>query len=206
MSVTLILIVITIIASFFAWKNVSFLEKWMFNPFKVYHDKQLHRFVTSGFIHNDYIHLFFNMFTFYFFGESVEQTYQVIFNENGKWYFLFLYLAGMIISDIPSLIKHKDQPQYNSLGASGGVAAVVFSSILFYPTNNIYIMAILPVPGFVLGILFLIYSYYQGKKMAGNVNHDAHFFGAVFGILFTIITVPDVLGHFIDELSQFNIF
>lgn len=206
LTVTIIIIIVTVAASFYAWKNTGIFQRWLLNPYQVKHRKQYGRFITSGLIHNDYIHLFFNMFTLYFFGRYIESAYSAYFGAMGIFYYVFLYLAGIIISDLPTFFKYKDQPHYNSLGASGGVAAVVFSSIIINPTSNIYIMGILPLPGFVLGILFLIYSYYQGKKMADNINHDAHFYGAVFGILFTALLNPEFISSFINQIGNFSFF
>jgi membrane associated rhomboid family serine protease len=204
--ITIVIIGINVATSFYAWNNKSVLEKWMFNPYQVRTSRQFYRFITSGFIHNDYIHLLFNMFTLYFFGRVIEYAYQVYFGTAGIVYYLVLYLVGIVVADLPTYFKHKEQPYYNSLGASGGVAAVVFSSIIINPTSNIYIMGILPLPGFVLGILFLIYSYFQARKSSSNINHDAHFYGAVFGILFTLILNPAFILSFFDQVANFRLF
>ena len=206
MTLTLIIIAITVLTSIYAWKNEGILHKWIFNPYQIVENNEYHRFITSGFIHNDYTHLFFNMFTLYFFGTQIEQTYSALFGNDGFIYFILLYLASIIISDIPSFIKHRHNPNYNSLGASGGVAALVFSSIIFYPTANIWIFGIIPIPGFILGLLFIIYSYYEGKKARGRINHDAHLFGALFGILFTVVIEPRVINSFINQIGNFQIF
>jgi membrane associated rhomboid family serine protease len=202
-SATIILIIVTVLASLYAWKNPETMQKWIFNPYQISTNKQYHRFVTSGFIHNDYTHLFFNMFTFFFFGRSIESVFRYYFGDIGIVYFLALYILGIIISDIPTFVKHRNDIHYNALGASGGVSAIVFSWILFFPTQNIYIMALLPIPGFVLGLLFIVYSYYQGKKEGSRVNHDAHLYGAIFGIIFTVLFVPNVIPNFLSQLSGF---
>ncbi len=206
MTISYILIGITLIASFYAWNNHSIFHKWIFNPYQVSQKKQYFRFITSGFIHSDYIHLFFNMFTFYFFSRAIEVTFLQLFGVLGIVYFLILYLVGIIVSDIPTYLRHKNNPGYNSLGASGGVASVVFSYILFFPTENLYLFAVVPIPGFILGILFIIYSYYKGNSTGDNINHDAHLYGALFGLVFTIILKPEVINSFIEQLSHFNPF
>lgn len=206
LSLNLILIIVTVLTSLYAWNNESVMRNWIFNPYIVRKKKQFHRFITSGFIHNDYIHLFFNMFTMYFFGESIERTYLSIYGGAGAFYFLALYFLGILISDLPTYFKHRHNPGYNSLGASGGVSAIIFSWIIFYPTQSIYIWGLLPLPGFLLGVLFLVYSYYEGKRLGGRINHDAHLFGALFGIVFTIVTVPAVIGSFFDQLMRFDFF
>ena len=119
---------------------------------------------------------------------------------------LILYLTGIIVSDIPTFLKYQDMPNYNSLGASGGVAAVVFSSIIFDPLNPIYFLFIpFGIPGFVLGILYLMYSYYQGQRMSDNINHDAHLFGAIFGLIFTIVLRPEVVVSFMQQIKNWSL-
>lgn len=206
MSITLIIIIITVIASFYAWSNPNIQQKWIFSPYIVQTNNEYQRFVTSGFIHADQMHLLFNMFTLYFFGELIEDVYQYYFGNLGLVLFVILYIAGIIISDIPTFIKHKNTPHYRALGASGGVAAVVFSSIMFFPLNEICLFAILCLPGFILGILYIIYSFFQGKRMADNINHDAHLYGAAFGIVFSIIIDPAVIGRFFDQVLSFSMF
>ena len=206
MSITLIIIIITVIASFYAWKNPHIQHKWIFSPYIVSTNNEYQRFVTSGFIHADQMHLLFNMFTLYFFGELIESVYQHYFGNFGLVLFVLLYIAGIVISDIPTFIKHKNDPHYRALGASGGVAAVVFSSIMFFPLNKIYIFGIIGIPGFILGILYIIYSFYQGKKMADNINHDAHLYGAAFGIVFSVIIDPAVIGRFFEQVMSYRMF
>lgn len=206
MTITIIIIAVTVAASFYAWNNQNIMSKWIFNPYQVSHHHQYYRFITSGFIHNDHIHLLFNMFTFYFFGRAIEQTYTALYGTAGMVFFVILYLVSIIIADLPTFFRHKNEPNYNSLGASGGVAAIVFSFILFFPTENLYLFAFLPIPGFLLGVLFIVYSYYAGKKSATNINHDAHLFGALFGIVFTILIEPNVLSRFADQMKDFQLF
>jgi membrane associated rhomboid family serine protease len=146
------------------------------------------------------------MFTFFFFGRLIEQLYTYVLGESGPLYFLALYLLGIVVSDIPSILKHNDNPHYNSLGASGGVSAVVFSSILFLPTNPSCLYGIICIPGFILGVLYLIYSYYEGKRMADNVNHHAHLVGALFGVVVSIFIQPTVIITFFQEVINYRFF
>lgn len=207
MSLSIILIVITVAASIYAWNHQDKYYKWMMNPYSVVHKNQYYRMITSGFIHNGYVHLLFNMITLYFFGDVIERIFQYYYGGKGILYFLLLYFLGMVIADIPSIIKYRDNPNYNSLGASGAVSAVVFASILFNPTAKICVfLPILCLPGFIFGILFLIYSYYQGKRMADNINHDAHLWGALFGVVFSIILQPRVVVSFFDQILNYKIF
>jgi membrane associated rhomboid family serine protease len=206
MTISYIIIAITLLSSFYAWKNHNIFHNWIFNPYQVSTNKQYYRFITSGFIHSSYTHLFFNMFTFYFFSRAIETTFNQLYGSLGIVYFLILYLVGIIVSDIPTFLRHRNNPGYNSLGASGGVSSIVFSYILFFPTQNLYLFALIPIPGFILGLLFVIYSYYKGNSTGDKINHDAHLYGALFGLVFTIIIEPNIISHFIDQLSNFSLF
>ncbi|WP_439880859.1 rhomboid family intramembrane serine protease [Pontibacter sp. MBLB2868] len=207
MSVTIILIIITVGISLYAFQNQDLMHKWIFQPYAVQRDNSWYRFLTSGFLHADFTHLFFNMFTLYFFGDVVEQTFDIIFGPGtGMLIYLLIYVGGIIISDIPTFFKHRNDPSYRALGASGGVAAVVFSSILFYPTQDICLYAVLCVPGFILGVLYVVYSYFSGKKMGDNINHDAHLYGAIYGFLLTLALVPQSLPNFFSEISNWRLF
>lgn len=207
MSVTLILIIITVGISLYAWQNESLMHKWIFQPYAVQRDNSWYSFLTSGFLHADMMHLFFNMFTLFFFGQAVEQTFMVIFGaETGILLYLLIYLGGIIISDIPTYFKHRNDPPYRALGASGGVASVVFSSILFYPTNDICLYGLLCIPGFILGVLYVLYSYYSGKRMGDNINHDAHLYGAVYGFVLSLVLVPQALPSFFEQIGNWRLF
>ncbi|MHA6248611.1 rhomboid family intramembrane serine protease [Pontibacter sp. CAU 1760] len=207
MSVTLILIIITVGISFYAWQNEGLMHKWIFQPYAVQRDNSWYRFLTSGFLHADMTHLFFNMFTFFFFGQAVERTFSVIFGaETGILLYLLIYIGGIIVSDIPTFFKHRNDPPYRALGASGGVAAVVFSSILFYPTQDICLYGLLCIPGFILGVLYVMYSYFSGKKMGDNINHDAHLYGAVYGFVLSLILVPAALPSFVQQIGSWRLF
>ena len=205
-SITFIIIGITVVVSLLAWNKPELMQRWIFNPHRIQTHREYHRFLTSGFIHQDYMHLLFNMLTLYFFGTLIEQVYTYYYGESGVWIYVTLYLTAIVISSITTYFKHRDNPAYNSLGASGGVAAIVFSSILFNPTNQILLFFVIPIPGFILGALFLIYSYQQSQQMRGRINHDAHFLGAVFGVIFTIVLQPQVLNSFIDQIAQYRLF
>ncbi len=201
MSITLIIIVVTVLASLYAWNNASIMQKWIMNPYAVNTRKEYYRFVTSGLIHNDYTHLFFNMLTLYFFGEAIERVYKSLFGLTlGSVLYVIFYVVAVIVSDIPTYMKHKNQPHYNSLGASGGVSGVLFASILFFPLNSVCVFFALCIPGFIFGILYMMYSYYMAERGGDNINHDAHIYGAVFGVVFTIIIAPVVLSSFPQQI------
>ncbi|WP_422360914.1 rhomboid family intramembrane serine protease [Reichenbachiella sp.] len=206
MSWTIIIIIVNVAVSYMGFQNHNLQYKLTMNPVAILRHGQWYRVVTSGFIHSNWAHLGFNMFTFYFFGRLVEQIFIALKGNLGGIYFVVFYLLGIVISDLPSLLKHKDHPHYNSLGASGGVAAVVFCSILFFPMEEICLYGFICLKGFILGALYLIYSYTKGKQISDNVNHDAHLIGAVFGLVFSVMIEPRVLGSFIKQISEWNPF
>ena len=207
MSVTLIIIVATVIISVMAWNNYSLMNRWIMNPYQVANRGQYYRLLTSGFLHADWGHLLFNMFTLYFFGGLIEQIFNMLFGASAPIYLIGFYVAGIIVSDIPTFLKHRTNPAYNSLGASGGVSAILFAAIMFTPLTKISLMFIpIGIPGFIFGLLYLAYSYYESRQGRGNVNHDAHLYGALFGILFMIAAYPPVLSSFFEQIAGWRLF
>lgn len=205
-SITVLIIIVTVGISLAAFNRAEVFQKSLMNPFMVFHKKQYWRLITSGFIHGSYIHLGFNMFTFYFFGSLVEQVFGQILGGWGIVVFILFYLSAIVISDLPVAWKKKDQINYNSLGASGAVSAMVFASIIYFPLNKIYLFAIIGIPGFILGILYILYSYFQGKNMSDNINHEAHLYGAVYGAIFSILVYPPAAPGFVEQILNFRIF
>jgi len=190
-----IIFVFTIVTSLYAFYDNSVYGKFMLHPYSVSKGNSIYTLITSGLIHADWMHLFFNMFTFYAFAFTLERLM-------GSWQFGLLYFLGLILSDIPTVFKHKDNFNYNSLGASGAVSAVLFSYILFNPMSKIYIMFIpIGIPAVVFGFLYLIYCAYASRNSRDHINHDAHFFGALTGLIFTIIFVPGIIQNFISVLT-----
>jgi membrane associated rhomboid family serine protease len=206
MNITYIIIGVTVAVSFYAFNKPEITRGLIMNPYLVNFRGQYYRFITSGFIHKDHMHLLFNMIALYFFGPIVEQVFQVVFGPMGALYYILLYVLALVVSDIPSFFKHRINPGYNSLGASGAVSAVVFAFILFLPLEKICLYFVLCVNGFILGIIYLIYSYYQGRKGGGLVNHDAHLYGSLFGLIFCIVLYPQSLVLFIEQIKNFRIF
>jgi membrane associated rhomboid family serine protease len=150
--------------------------------------------ITSGFVHGSISHLLFNMFTLFFFGPILE-TYI------GEIQFLGLYFTGLIASSLPSLIRHKDDPQYATLGASGAVEAVLFGFILLFPLEPLYLMFIpIPIPSLLFGVAFIGYSIYASKK-EGRINHEAHIAGAAWGIFYMLAFVPNTIDHVLSMLG-----
>ena len=199
-NITLYIIAITSIISITGFRNGRLVDELIFWPPAITKKHQYYRFITCGLIHADYMHLIFNMLTLYFFGTVMEAHYQGILGLQ-KWYYLALYIGALIVSNIPTYLKHTNDYNYRSLGASGAVSAVLFAFILLQPWQQILVL-VFPIPAIIYGGLFLVYSVYMSKKGGGNVNHDAHFYGALFGILFTIAVRPDVLDIFLNELKH----
>lgn len=206
MSLTLILIILTVGISWYAWQNPSLLDKWVMDPVRVSKYNEYYRFITSGFIHADAGHLIFNMFSLYFFGEAMEMFLGQIFGSNGTIYYLALYIAGIIVSDIPTFLKHRKNSGYKSLGASGGVSALLFAFILLAPLQKVCLYFAICIPGFIFGLIYLAYSFYESRKMGGQVNHDAHIYGAIFGILFMAVVLPETVPNFFAQIASWRLF
>lgn len=201
--ITWIIIGTTALVSYMAFQNPALMEKLQFNAALIVHRKQYYRLLSHAFIHVGWTHLLVNMLVLYFFGPHVENFFGYFFGNKATLYFLILYIGGIIISNAWSLIKHKNNYYYNAVGASGAVSAVLFTFIFLNPWEMLYLFAIVPIPGIVFAIGYLIYSYQMGKRKADNVAHDAHFLGAVFGFVFPLILKPDLFNRFIDLLPVF---
>ena len=201
---TIILIAITCVISVLSFNNSDLFSKLMLNPFRVYHQKEYYRLITHGFVHADWMHLIVNMLVFYSFGNVVEYNFQLLEKagilHNANLWFIGFYLAGIVISSLTTMFKHKDHEFYNSVGASGAVSAILFCSIFFSPLGKILLFAVIPIPGIIFGPLYLAYCYYMSKRNADNINHDAHFIGAVFGFLFPLMIRFSLYNIFIENL------
>ncbi len=205
--ITISLIAIISLISISAFSKPDLLAKLIFNPYSVKNRSEYYRFLSSGFIHGSWGHLLFNMFTFYFFGSNVENIYRYKFGmvEGGILYVL-IFMSGIVVSEIPTYLKHKNFAGYNSLGASGGVSSILFISILYFPLESICLYGILCLPGFILGILYLIYSAYSDKQQGDNINHSAHFTGAAFGLVIAIAIEPVSALNFVSQILEFRLF
>lgn len=191
LSITLVIIIATVVISLAAFNNSKVLNDLIFYPPAIHYQKQYYRFITSGFIHGDYVHLIFNMLSFYFFGPAVEELFIRIFDPStGRVLYLLLYFSALIVCLLPTYAKNKDNNHYMGLGASGAVSAVIFAAIMFQPQLKIGFLFIpfIHIPGFLFGPLFLVISAYLGKKGGSNINHSAHIWGALYGVAFVIIT------------------
>ena len=199
-NITISIIFLTTVISLAGFRYGKVVDELIFWPPAINKQHQYYRFITCGLIHADYMHLIFNMLTLYFFGTIMEYHYQGVLGLQ-RWYYLALYIGALIVSNIPTYLKHRNDYNYRSLGASGAVSAVLFAFILLSPWERIYVI-VFPIPAIIYGGLFLFYSAYMSRKGGDNVNHDAHFYGALFGILFTIAIRPGVLDIFLNELKH----
>nr|WP_294876426.1 rhomboid family intramembrane serine protease [uncultured Pedobacter sp.] len=189
-----IIFVFTIITSIYAFNDPGLFGKFMLHPYSVSRKHKVYTLVTSGLIHADWMHLIFNMMTFFFFAFQLEAMI-------GSWQFGVVYFMGLILSDIPSVIKHKNDMWYNSLGASGAISAVLFSYILFQPFSSMIIFPLpIPIWAIIFGPLYLLYCVYASRQSRDNINHDAHFFGALAGLIVTVLIVPGAIPHFLSQI------
>jgi membrane associated rhomboid family serine protease len=195
-AVPLTILGVTVIMSLIALHNPLKMGQWVLSPYIINQNGSYSRFITSGLIHADYGHLFFNMISFYFFAFALEE-------QLGPVRFAVLYFASMIFADIPTFIKYKNNPSYASLGASGAVSAVIFGYILYYPMNKIYIMFVpMGIPAFIFAILYLAYCIWAAKRHLGNINHSAHFWGALSGVALVLIHEPLALKNCIEQIRS----
>lgn len=190
MTLTYALIGITSIISLIAlYVDRRILNIGMLIPHRVVNEKTWYELLTAGFLHANFGHLAVNMFVLFFFGLVLESNL-------GGGQFLSLYISGLLVSSIPSMLNHRDDPQYATLGASGGVESVLFGFIFLFPTESIYFILLpIPIPAWIFGLLFLAYSVYESKKGRGNINHEAHIAGAVWGILYLLFFTPNSIDH-----------
>jgi len=199
LSITIGIIIITCLVSFTAFSSEKIMDDLIMYPVEVKAKNQWYRFITSGLLHGDWMHLIFNMVTLLMFGQFVESGCEQL---SGKWMYLVLYFGGMVVADIPSYLKHQNDYNYRSLGASGAVSAVVFTGILFDPTNKIGFFFIPPIiPAYIFGPLYLLYCIYSAKQSNDNINHDAHLWGALFGLVFPLALHPFLFQRMIGLIT-----
>ncbi len=185
--VSVVIMMLTIAASLAAFFVPGFGETSILEPWRIARAQRLHTLITGNLIHANIPHLAFNMLSFYFFAPPLEHIV-------GSTIFLFIYVGSMLIADIPSILRYKNEPEYKTLGASGAVSGVIFSMILFYPTMRMGLFLLPPIiPAWLFGPLYLAYSFYASRQMSDNINHDAHIWGALGGMLCTIVFVPQSL-------------
>jgi membrane associated rhomboid family serine protease len=188
LNITIIIIIVTALVSIGGFSNQKIIEDLIFYPPAVSQRNQWYRFFSCGLIHADVGHLIFNMLSLYLFGDFVEKNFEIIFGDNGKWFYLFMYISSLLVCLLPTYFKNRDNYQYRSLGASGAVSAVVFAGLMVAPYVEVGFFILPPIiPGFIFGPLYLLISVWLDRRGGGNINHSAHFWGAIYGVLFIII-------------------
>lgn len=217
LSITLILVVVNTAVSLIAFSNESLMRKSLFNPYLVVQNNEWHRVLAHAFVHGNLIHLLFNMYVLYQFGQLIETiftsadvfarlfpTLEFWGVSRGKLYFVLLYFGGLLAATLPAFRKHSDNPHYNSLGASGAVSAVVLGIIILLPTMSLYLFFIpIPIPAFVIGGAYLVYEYFMSKRMSTGIAHDAHLWGGLFGLVFLLLIKPAFGLHFIQSIAAY---
>jgi membrane associated rhomboid family serine protease len=199
----IIILVVTIAVSIACFYNAELFHRLKFNAWLIRERKQNYRFLSYGLVHAGWMHLAINMFVLYSFGNHVEAAFKMIFGPaKGLLNYGMLYVGGIIFATLLDFGKQKNNPYYDAVGASGAVAAVLFSSIILMPTSSLFVFPIpFPVPAWLFGILYIAYSVWMGKKGNDNIGHNAHLLGAVYGILFTIVMKPALFGLFLKNLG-----
>jgi membrane associated rhomboid family serine protease len=200
LSINILIVAATVLVSWLAFNRPRLLDRLILWPPAIERQRQYDRLLTHGFIHADWMHLAFNMITLWSFGGVVEATFAA--NGIGTAGFLGFYLSAIVVAILPSYLRHLHDARYRSLGASGGVAAVLFASILFNPWSKLIIFPIpLPVPAILFAVLYVGYSIWMDRRGGDNINHSAHLVGGAYGIAFTLLAVPGSLGHFLRQLG-----
>lgn len=192
-----LLIIVTAAVSIVCFNKYQLFEHLSLKPYRVVQHQEWWRIITHGFVHADWIHLLVNMFTFWSFGGYIETAFEYL--GFGKWAFLTLYFGGMIAASISDIIRYRNAEWYTSIGASGAVSAVLFAAIFLNPWDKILLFAVIPIPGILFGVLYLAYCQYMARQGGDNINHNAHFYGAVFGFVFPILLEPRLLQMFLSH-------
>jgi membrane associated rhomboid family serine protease len=200
--ITLIIIGITVLVSIAAMQNETLKNKMMFNAYMIHHRKEGYRFISNGLIHADWIHLGFNMYALYMFGRGVEEMYGDVYGGKGPFFFILLYVGALVMSSLYSYEKNKNNIYYNALGASGAVSAVVFAFIVLNPTAQLGFMFIpVPIPAYLFGLILLGIEHYLSRRGNTGIAHDAHFWGSIFGAVFTLALKPSLAIEFISKIQ-----
>jgi len=214
-TITLCIIIVTSLVSILGFNNQKIIDKLIFYPPAITEKKQWYRFFTCGLVHKDIPHLVFNMYALYVFGQGQEKTgaefwFTLVFGDKGKWLYLIMYVLALGVCLIPTFQKHKNNRYYRSLGASGAVSAIVFAFIILNPSAGVGLIFVpVYIPGFLFALVYLIISYFLSKREGSAINHSAHIFGALFGMVFVLAVSPvfadySVIHSFIDSIKEFD--
>ncbi len=211
MSITIVIIVITCIISYMAgltpqerMSRNGLFDKLKHYPVAEKGNKEFYRMLSSGFLHGSWTHLIFNMYVLWTFGETIENQFMSTFGSMGRLIYVLFYLSAIVVADIPSYFKHQNNPGFASIGASGAVASILFVFIMFRPMDGLMFIffPFFAFPAIVLGIGYLIYSSWANKNSRDNIDHSAHFAGAIYGIIFIIALHPSVITTFLSRIQE----
>jgi membrane associated rhomboid family serine protease len=197
--VTFLLVVITCLVSWQAWERRRLFDRLILWPPAIDRQRQYDRLLAHGFIHANGIHLVVNMVTLYSFGGAMEAFFA---ERIGMIGYLAFYLSAIVIAILPTYLRHRHDSRYRSLGASGAVSAVLFSSVLLDPWSGILLFFIVPLPAIVFAVLYVAYSMWMDKKEGDNINHSAHLWGAVYGLVFALAIEPRLGPYFLERLAS----
>jgi len=202
--ITILIVILSVLTSVAAFRREELFYKLDLSPARIVHQKEYYRIFTHAFLHADYFHLGINMLVLYSFGRYVEQIFSQLESAglifSGPFFYILLYVIGIVLASVSTIFRNRNNESYSAVGASGAVSAIVFSYIFFAPLEKIYFYMVLPIPGILFGVLYLIYSSYMSRRKSDNINHSAHFWGAVVGFVFPILLEPSLFMVFLDKL------
>jgi membrane associated rhomboid family serine protease len=202
--ITIIIVILTCLVSIAAFRQRELFYRLDLSPVRVVHKREYYRIFTHAFLHADWVHLGINMLVLYMFGTYIEQAFfqleeaGIIFS--GTFYYVLLYVLSIALASLSTVTRYRNDEGYSAVGASGAVSAIVFSYIFFAPMQKIYFYMVLPIPGIIFGVLYLLYSSYMSRRNKDNINHAAHFWGAVVGFVFPILLEPGLFMLFLEKL------
>lgn len=203
----LLILIITGAISWWTFQDSNRKDRLMLKPYLVRKNREWYRVLTHGFIHADTTHLFFNLFVLWQFGGAVEKLLSTGYANPTisfirDYSFFMLYFGGLLFASLPAMYKHANNPRYSSLGASGAVSAVMMSYILWFPTAKLLLFFVIPMPAFVAGILFFAYESYMNKQGGGRIAHDAHIWGALYGVIFTFAADSETYERLVNAFTS----
>jgi len=202
--ITILIVILSVLTSVAAFRREELFYKLDLSPARIVHKKEYYRIFTHAFLHADYLHLGINMLVLYFFGRYVEGVFSELESAglifSGTFFYVLLYVTSIALASVSTITRYRNNEHYSAVGASGAVSAIVFSYIFFAPLEKIYLYMVLPIPGILFGVLYLAYSSYMSRRKNDNINHSAHFWGAVVGFVFPLLLEPSLINIFLENL------
>ena len=203
MSTTLLLIILTGLISYRAFNDQQTFLRLKHYPYGEKRTKEYYRWLTAGFVHANWLHFGLNMYVLYLFGDIVEKFFVLSFGDfRGRTFYILIYLITIVLANMPTFYRHRDNPAFASIGASGAVSGILFIFVLLYPWSTLLLFFVIPMPAIVLAVLFLAYSSWASRHSNDRIDHMGHFYGAIFGVLLTIAVKPDIIQIFLYQIKQ----